>query len=262
MRATYTSARKVLVLDRALLNVSNEIPALELYLRFKLSNWMRRLWTLQEGVLSKVITLQLKNATIDVNEIDERLLRTEFRTCRFLYTRYSFDAHTVLGSFLRQKTNQVTGSPNPQHLQLESYWKTLQWRPTSKRADETVCLGTILDVDQKKLAELLQYRDEDYAGRMTFLLRSLDSINLTMLYQPPPRLHVTGFRWAPTSFLACFRNAATSPYRTTRGTAQIGPDGRGLSFKSAGLYLVEGNDSLPMMGKIFIFSRCEKAQHC
>jgi hypothetical protein len=238
MRETYMNANKVLVLDKGLLCVSSNASVLEIYLRLKLSNWMRRLWTFQEGTVGKTIAVQLLDGTRDFSYIDNAMRQEEHNLRRFIYARYSFDSQSLFGTFLRQREK-------PQHLNLEAYSKLLQWRSTSKQADETVCLMSILGMTEH-LEELLELQDSDYTGRMILFFKSLTAIPVTVLYQPPPRLSTIGFRWAPTSFLSCFRGTRTEPYRPMRGVGHIGPDGSGFSFKSAGLQLFEYGDFLQL----------------
>lgn len=244
MRETYASADKVLVLDRGLGAVSISATTLEIYLRLQLSNWMRRLWTLQEGILGKTVILQLLDGTKELSQIDKAMSQEEHQLRRFIYTRYSFDSYSVLGTFVRQ-------GERPQHLSFDSYSKLLQWRSTSKQADETVCLMSMLGMSEF-LEDLLKLEDNDYTGRMIHFFKSLTAIPISVLYQPPPRLPTFGFRWAPKSFLSCFRGTRAHPYRAIKGTGQIGPNGSGLKLKSAGLRLLESGDSLPQIGKIFL----------
>ncbi|MCJ1306684.1 hypothetical protein MMC25_000327 [Agyrium rufum] len=259
MATTYREASKVLVLDSGFLKVSSHSSILEVYIRFRMSNWMRRLWTLQEGFLAKLVMLRTSDGMIDLNYLDRAMLQTEVTTRRIIYTRYSFLSHTELGTFLRQAVRPTNYQPGPQFLRLESLWKQLEYRATSKRSDETICLSSMLGFGERKLAGLLDLGNEDYEGRMMYFLSRLDAIPITILYQPPPRLQTVGFRWAPTSFLSCFRDAKTNPHRDMRGTAQIGPDGRGLLFKSEGLVVVEEGENLPLIGNDFHVQLAEKS---
>lgn len=245
MKDIYKYSRAVLVLDKSLLAVSSSASTLEIYLRLKLSQWMKRLWTLQEGVLGEEVIFQLLDGTKKLKDLDTAMVQEEIRLRRNVYSRYSFDSHAVLGTFVRV-------AQRPQHLNYESYAKVLQWRSTSKRSDETLCFMIMLGMNDEALKQLLDLGDDDYTGRMIHFLKSLSAIPITVLFQRPPRLSISGYRWAPTSFLACFRQSQTSPFRPMRGVGHPGPHGSGFQLKSAGLRLLGFADSLTEIGQIFL----------
>jgi hypothetical protein len=70
MREIYMKATCVLVLDSELLQVCSHVSNLELMIRVVTSGWMRRVWTLQEGVLNEAIYVQLKDRTINLNQVE------------------------------------------------------------------------------------------------------------------------------------------------------------------------------------------------
>lgn len=59
---------------------------------------------------------------------------------RHLYTRYSFLANTFFQSFHPQQQT----FPIPRRI--IDMWKQLQWRGTSRQADEPVCLASIVGI--------------------------------------------------------------------------------------------------------------------
>lgn len=63
MKETYEKAHKVLVLDAEL----EAVPlgdTVEMMLRVCLSGWMRRLWTLQEGVLAAHLYVKFQDGNL------------------------------------------------------------------------------------------------------------------------------------------------------------------------------------------------------
>jgi hypothetical protein len=165
-----------------------------------------------------------------------------FRERTFIYTRYSFDSFDVLGPFIRGKHNQ-------QQQRLTGLWKRLQWRSTSKHADETICLANMLGIDPDPL---LRLEMEDWEGRMTKFLQTANIVPVAILFQPPPRLSQRGFRWAPVSFLISFRNMRARPYAVIPGTATVLPDGQGLSVSRTDIQLNPCDDGLPLIGMDFL----------
>ncbi|EEA19437.1 HET domain protein [Talaromyces marneffei ATCC 18224] len=69
MAKYYSEASCVLVLDADLMACSTMVSPNELLLRISLSTWMRRLWTLQEGALTKRLYFQFKDGTASLNDL-------------------------------------------------------------------------------------------------------------------------------------------------------------------------------------------------
>ena len=71
MKSIYTNANSVLIIDSGLSACNDNIGTLEVLARLRLSNWIRRLWTFQEGYFAKTIyvligsTPRLWNSLID-----------------------------------------------------------------------------------------------------------------------------------------------------------------------------------------------------
>jgi hypothetical protein len=236
MRKINSSATKVLVLDSSLLLLSRESHPLELYIRLKLSKWMSRLWTLQEGVLATETHVQFMNGTKTLSSIRMELAEDSKRDSKVLYTRYNQLAGTFFSPFV-QKTTQ---------LGFTNVWIQAQLRSTSRQADETVCLATLLRLDP---VSILNLPEDDYEGRMVQLLKMMPKIPLRILFQPPPRLTQHGFRWAPSSLLRCFRGKPANPFVAVNGDCSIGNDARGLSFKSPGVSFNSDNSRRLIAGE-------------
>jgi hypothetical protein len=116
---------------------------------------------------------------------------------------------------------------------------------------ETICLATALGMDP---GPLLDVSREDHEQRMVKFLQMVKTLPLILLAQPPPRLRRHGFRWAPATFLNCFRALATNPFCVLHGNGEIGPDGIGLLFTSWGLELSVASSSLFVLGDEFDIS--------
>lgn len=80
-------------------------------------------------------------------------------------------------------------------------------RETSRLADETICLATIVDVALADLQEVPAKPDADSGSkRMAPFLEKLGKFSTGVIFNNYPRLDQRGYRWAPRSLLN-FRTA-------------------------------------------------------
>jgi hypothetical protein len=100
LREVYSTAAKVLIVDRDLLNVGDHW--LERRLQVLASEWMRRLWTLQEGRLARQLYFQLKDEAVSVDNLMVR------------YATPDYDFSSCLSSYLYE-----TGEISDTHFGVE-----------------------------------------------------------------------------------------------------------------------------------------------
>ena len=241
MRTTYQKASQVLALDRELANRSKDSSITELYIRLKLSGWTRRLWTLQEGSLAKEVHIQFADGARTLQEMDAAMQQKSDQPLQGIYLRYRFLAKTFFGPYIRGPTQQG-------QQRMMGLWKAVQWRSTSHAADEPVCLATLLGLDP---GPILDIPPENPIDRMIKFLCMAQPLPLVLLFQPPPRMQVPGFRWAPTSLLNCFRTTASNPFNVVHGTGEISPTGKGLVFARTGLEFCLDDASTLSLGSLF-----------
>ncbi len=211
-------------------------------MRIKLSGWMRRLWTLQEGTLARDVYFQLSDCTLKLRDLDSRMMKEAAVSGQFLYTQYSVDCFLYFAPFLR-------GQVRSRSEHLLGIWRQLQWRSTSHQYDETLCLATLLGIDP---APLLAIPQEDLEQRMVKFLQICGTLPRSILFQMPPRLNSPGFRWAPKSFLACFKGSASHPDWFPDSAVEIAPAGRGIIAALAGLEILVENSPSPLIGNDFV----------
>ena len=228
MRHTYANAACVLALDAELMTLRADALPVEMYIRLKLSSWSRRVWTLQEAALAKVVMIQLSDGVRSLKQVLEAVKTDGQKDERDLYRRYSFLAKSFFQPFRQQ--HQELSIPT----QMIDMWKQLQWRATSRQADEAVCFATIMGFEP---GPVLQVSSTNPGGRMAVFLRLVRIIPFVLLIQPPPRIPLVGFQWAPLSLLNCFRNGATNPFRTVPGVGILDSDGQGLHMERPGVTL-------------------------
>ena len=226
MRHTYANATLALALDAEMMTVPMNSSPVEVYIRLMLSGWSRRLWTLQEAKLARNVVVRFADGIRSLSQIYDAVQDDGRQDQQGLYTRYSFLANTFFRPFLRQQTNA------PVLARIIDMWKQLQWRGTSRQADEAVCLATILGLDP---SPILSISSDDPGERMATFLKLIEIVPFVLLIQPPPRLAIAGFQWAPSSLLNCFRNNASNPSRMIPGIGRVEPDVNGLQLERPGV---------------------------
>jgi hypothetical protein len=191
MARVYRLASAVLVLDNDL-RCFGQYNGLEPLIRINMSKWVRRLWTLQEGSLSKSLFFKFDSETLlSSKEIEQRLHIAEKYNKHLPWLRMTQIFNPSIRSLQEPSLrNQIA------HL-----WRAVQWRTTQDEKDETICLSSLLDMD---LAPLLN--EEDSAeNRMCHFINQLSQrspgIPQGMIFLPGHKLSREGFRWAPKSWM-------------------------------------------------------------
>ena len=244
MRQIYEEAERVLVVDNRLMETPMHAPSLELTMRLKLSGWMRRLWTLQEGIVAREICVQFRDGFRAVTGLRDAVQATGLSDRRYRYLSHYNEAWTVVafltGELAGQRRNLVTLAP------------LTQWRATSFRADEAVVLANVMGADPRPI---LAISAEDLDGRMTALIQSFDSFPVDVLFAPPPHLSRHGWRWAPSSFLNCFRGTTFRGSMRNDANGQLFcPSRPGLSCALPGVILGGGSLDQLRVGEAFVLT--------
>jgi len=228
MGLVYTCAKKVLVLDNDL-RVCEQLEGLEPLIRINMSKWASRLWTLQEGSLSRDLNFQFGGGrSIDIKTLEDRLKKAEE------------DIHLSWLKQARIFNPAMESLRNPDIRNKVTYiWQAVNDRRTSKTEDETICLSTLLGIDPQPLRRLGQNAE----ARMCGFLSMLDShgreplgIPAGMIFLQGSRLEKEGFRWAPQSWMD--GHGQRFPYPMNEGKAEpayLMP--RGLLVKYPGIGL-------------------------
>jgi hypothetical protein len=190
---TYREATKVLVLDRCLAQVGCNNRS-EQIAHLLCSEWMSRLWTLQEGLLAKCLLIKYKDKVVPLsylldNDAGERKVpRTdivETKLCSQLASRFLL--RDQFGDV--SDVNEFSRRPDAPFLAL---MQNLQRRRTTKPKDEPICLATLLDMDLKQFPKMPSMED---------IYTTKGKLPTNLIFAPSPRLKTPGFRWAPSTFL-------------------------------------------------------------
>lgn len=183
MRKTYENAEKVLVLDSELESASAHTFPEEILMRITCSGWMRRLWTLQEGVLAQQLLFQFRERAVDFYSLENDLEGDEEKLCNPVVV----DASSCSSHFQKFKDLKCD--------QILELVEAIQWRNTSWKSDEPVCMSILLDLD----TELVERTEPDL--RMSVFLSMVKLFPAYLMFAPGPRLQQEKFRWAPASLM-------------------------------------------------------------
>ena len=194
MRQSYLNATKVLVLDSSLQEVGGSIY--ERRLQIACSEWMQRLWTLQEAILPKAedLLFQFKQGTAALSDlVTDSTLAKSLRPADnddfvggWSDIWHSLELQTI--DLLRTHFPRFSTDEN----NLLVLVRTLHRRTTTKIEDEPICLATLTNTPL-----------EQFHGRPTLaqVLKAVDNLPESLVFIPGPRMTSPGFRWAPQSFL-------------------------------------------------------------
>ena len=205
MHKTYSEASKVLVLDAYLRRTEMKgLSDMEVLLRIICSPWTCRLWTFQEGVLTKELLFQFADGLLDFDLVAARFSRdAEFLSgdrirgiCALLrgQTVLQGAPHEVLG-ITPIKSYRNLGDSLVRTLNLLS--KSLVYRDTSVASDEALCIGTIIGMDIEAVTRAPRRE------RMIAFWSLQDSLSAAIcLWNGPRLIEPPGYRWAPSGFIS------------------------------------------------------------
>ena len=182
---TYSAAQWTIVLDRDLMANKAGSGYLEPAMRITRCDWMKRLWTFQEAVMSKTIYFLFQDGLKDIEDLEQ------------LYPDATAN-HSVAEAARSFYVNLIRPRDPNRHPNAElvgSIWKAVQWRSTSHRSDETLAIARILNISTDAL---LACSPED---RMKVMLANMHEIPPGLIFSPASRLEDKGFRWAPKSWM-------------------------------------------------------------
>ncbi|KAL8949547.1 MAG: hypothetical protein Q9222_004356 [Ikaeria aurantiellina] len=194
MKRPYIEAAFVLVLDAGLCKIhSQELDPLETGLRIFNSQWMRRLWTLQEGALPDKLYFQFSDATVDLQQLQKKVLDIHQTDIGRQYLALDVGtAHAKLRGFFHSSI--PAAGPD-----LATAVQALHYRSVSEPADEPLLMAGLLQLDARPI---LNGPDSSRMQRLwTLMPLASKGIPMNVIFRSEPRLSQPGFRWAPRTFL-------------------------------------------------------------
>jgi hypothetical protein len=256
LKRTYEEADKVLVLDNTLQMVTNERKSTETLMRVASSSWIRRLWTFQEGALSRSLHFQFANKATTYADISaQRQEETvdHFSQLCVLYTkRRELLERNALNSELKAFIHNISAAEDPiffeadRHIhevrtgyneaetectRLVTLYQNMKWRTTSRLNDEFICLANLLG---RNIEDVMSCSQEE---KMKWLFSSLSYVPASIIFHDRPRIEEPGYRWIPRTIL----NSGTDS--NIGGDSQItSPSSNGLTVTYPGLLLFPNSD--------------------
>jgi hypothetical protein len=205
MRHVYSNAKAVLVLDDWLVQIRSDAPVLDIVTRLYQSNWIKRLWTHQEGFLSPAVWIQFSDCSVELNVLSKKvedhqsLLKATGIHVGFPDTA-SMRLQTLY-TFVTEAFKKMCEG-NDKWILYRPLAKAMAERKTSRLADETICLATIVDIKVQQFLHIPDKPDEDSAKtRMSLFLRVLGRFETSIVFNNYERLEEQGYGWAPKSLL-------------------------------------------------------------
>lgn len=208
MRDVYSKAGRVVALNNPASTIDQSMDGFERAVRIVTSAWCRRLWTLQEGMLTRIpfffddgrkcfsyLHLLIMAHTGPYMEYI-RIPTTCFAFCVTRTMVVSSNSSRLDGPTWHR--SRLMSEPWTTAMRMMSIIAAVKVRSTSHREDEAVCLAVLLDLD---VATIL---DTSYSLRMQRLYQLLAEngrLLCDILFLGGPRLTTAGFRWAPESLM-------------------------------------------------------------
>ncbi|KAL6229294.1 hypothetical protein BDW75DRAFT_105779 [Aspergillus navahoensis] len=233
IRDTYVGAYRTMLLDSEIRQVpSHSTNNLELVLRvLYCSGWIRRLWTLQEGLAAKSqLYLMLADKPVNISTVADTLFTKldkgkipifQERIARYAagvwysYFQHTIDAASKFERFVNVVTSPFIDGSISQDQLISWNWFNVATRASSKDGDRPIVLAGVLNLDVK---EILSVKGSDERMRKFYSL--LDAFPQDILFQDGPRFEDEGMRWA----LKVCRYADNIAY-LAHGSGQITPRG-------------------------------------
>jgi hypothetical protein len=213
----YSKSKAVLILDEWLRQIPSTAPAPVMLARTYQSNWITRLWTHQEGFFPPELWVQFSDCSVEMQSITDKAREYEksmipkgiYLNFPSIITKSMSDQYGAIGFFYKDISKNK-----------ENIWKLylpladiMRMRRTTRQADETVCLATILGLDVISYQNVKD-EDEDTTAekRMEKFLRDLKTFQTGLVFNNWERLKRPGLGWAPKTLLAHRAGPADSEF--------------------------------------------------
>lgn len=199
MAETYKEAEKVVVLDndiRTQCSLDTNVRE-ENAFRIATSGWVRRVWTLQEGILARELYFELEDGkTFNLSVFDE-LEPDKPASSGISYSDYL--------PLIYHRSRMADGHT----FELSDISVLLGQRSTTNVDDETLAIAGLLRLDVQKLLDVSGSSRADIAARRmkSLYIQLGEQLPRDIIFGNAPRLQLPNFRWAPSSLAAQVLNS-------------------------------------------------------
>ncbi|KAK3990671.1 hypothetical protein QBC44DRAFT_60384 [Cladorrhinum sp. PSN332] len=209
MKDVYIGAAHVLVLDKALNIYDIEgLHQAEALLRvFASSQWMRRLWCLQEGVFARSLYFQFHDRPVHIATHMAQLVemgKSDFR-CRLITADLNHE-------FARLENTRLQRRPR-HHDFLLAIQSTLSYRAVTVASDEPLCIATLFGLDVPAILAA----PRELEPRMQLIWQMIESevgsIPALVVFRADNTLTAPGWGWASRSFLRSGNSPEVAGYK-------------------------------------------------
>ena len=180
LKTTFENARAVVVLDNELRQTALRSQTEGLF-RLECSSWMRRLWTLEEGILGEPrLFVPFKNRILDVDSAREEIWATEEAEGAFCHSVHYLATISSVRSIVLAKGCR----------RISWLWSELRWRTASHRGDQEIVLAGLLGFDPASVIDIPLH------DRLQKIYSMLSEFPQNVLFNRGPRFQRPGYRWA------------------------------------------------------------------
>ncbi|KAI0644055.1 hypothetical protein C8Q79DRAFT_1011865 [Trametes meyenii] len=197
MAQTYRDATKVLVIDECIRTLASENkPWEENLFRIATSAWVRRVWTLQEGLLARALCFEFAEGPVD---IEARLgikpsadgMAKEVKWMKPWVTWALVHCVPLLAFRVSHRDIGISSD-----IPLNEVVTLLHLRKTSKAEDELIAVSSLLPVNVDTLLSIRGTLDVAQHRMKAFLLH-IRVVSKDLPIQVSPRLTLPHYTWAP-----------------------------------------------------------------
>ena len=258
MHEIYFYAQYTIVLDLSLMRTPrSKEQFLDLAMRITVSDWMRRLWTLQEAYLSRQIWFALrKNDLFALDRLEVLYKQTGGSIYNSLPSTCRAYHKGILGD---DRNRMIRDGAHTPDLRIDSnfvsqVWKAVQWRTTSFSQHEPLALATLFGLNTDPFADASNTTSDDGYTQakcdelMRKLLDELGSLRGKSCAIPPgmiflagPYLNIAGYCWAPRSWLSASQTDPPDPLSVKFKYADARLNSEGLEVQFPGFRIYDMN---------------------
>lgn len=197
MRSVYSRAARVLVMDAEIMRSTMNSSSEEKFTRITCSNWVRRLWTLQEAVLASQIFFRFDGGQLSVSWPEPEpqsqpvagvyqnpYLKTYDNEVQYFCEQFDFSWR-----HMREELSELQ--------RIVKVWLAMKERSTSNVEDQATCMAILLDMDLETLLSA------PLNERVKTLWSTYSQVPAAVLFLPGEKLPDANYGWASARLRDC-----------------------------------------------------------